>query len=407
MIKKIYFIIVFIIVFFLGFLTKKFIKNNANSDNIKQENKINEPLYWVAPMDPSYRRDSPGKSPMGMDLVAVYSEDKVNDNTIKITPSVELNMGVRTEVVSKQNFSRIINTVGYVSVDENEIDHIHTYTEGWVKKLYVNSTGEHVKKNQLLFEFFSPKIVNAEEEYLLALKSDNKNLMLASYKKLLTLGVSKSEINEIKKTKKSRNLVKVFSNQDGIVSNLNVREGEYVTPNKDLLIIEDLEKIWIIGEVFERQSGWVKKSQKAIAKLPYIPNKEWVGNVDYVYPTLDPKTHTLKVRFIFENADEELKPNMYADIEIFVDSIKDSLVIPKSAVIYSGTGTRVVLNLGDGHFKITNVELGFESGQNIQVISGLKEGDKIVTSGQFLIDSESNLKSSFERLDNNTKHHMH
>jgi len=401
MIKKVYFIIVIIIVFLLGFFTKYFIKNTKISDNVSQQMNENKPLYWVAPMDPSYKRDGPGKSPMGMDLVPVYAEDNMDDNTIKITPTVELNMGVKTAVVSKQKFSRIINTVGYVSVDENKIDQIHTYTEGWVKKLYVNSTGEHVKKNQLLFEFFSPKITNAEEEYILALNSNNKNLILASYKKLLTLGVSKSEINDLKKTKKSKNLVKVFSNQDGIVSSLNVREGEYVAPNKDLLVIEDLKKIWIIGEVFERQSQWVKKSQKAIAKLPYIPNKKWLGKVNYVYPTLDPKTHTLKVRFIFENTNEELKPNMYADIEIFVDDIKDSLVIPKSAVIYSGSGARVVLSLGDGRFKITNVELGFESVQNIQVLSGLKEGDKIVTSGQFLIDSESNLKSSFERLESN------
>jgi len=267
MIKKVYFIIVIIIVFLLGFFTKYFIKNTKISDNVSQQMNENKPLYWVAPMDPSYKRDGPGKSPMGMDLVPVYAEDNMDDNTIKITPTVELNMGVKTAVVSKQKFSRIINTVGYVSVDENKIDQIHTYTEGWVKKLYVNSTGEHVKKNQLLFEFFSPKITNAEEEYILALNSNNKNLILASYKKLLTLGVSKSEINDLKKTKKSKNLVKVFSNQDGIVSSLNVREGEYVAPNKDLLVIEDLKKIWIIGEVFERQSQWVKKSQKAIAKL--------------------------------------------------------------------------------------------------------------------------------------------
>lgn len=409
MIKKLYFIILAILIFIFGVLAQYYLKIGMSSSNSKSEGSSKEPLYWVAPMDPTYRRDGPGKSPMGMDLVPVYAEEnKGDDSTIKISPTIENNLGVKVAPAEKRNLSRIINTVGYVMIDENRLEHIHTYADGWVKKLYVKTTGEHVKKGQLLFEFFSPKIVNAQEEYLLALKSNNQSLIDASHKKLLTLGVFKSEIQKLKKFKKANDLIKVFATQQGIVSSLKVREGEYVSPNKDLLVIEDLSKIWIIGEVFERQSQWVKESQKSIAKLPYIPNKEWQGVVDYVYPTLDQKTHTLKVRFVFDNKDEMLKPNMYADVIIYADTKENVLVVPKSAVIYTGSGARVVLSLGDGRYTVKPIEVGFESEQYIQILSGLNEGEKVVTSGQFLIDSESSLKSAFDRIDSkDDKGHIH
>tara|TARA_R110000868_G_C10928252_1_gene766144 strand:+ start:848 stop:2083 length:1236 start_codon:yes stop_codon:yes gene_type:complete len=405
--KSIWIFLLVILVFLLGILSQYYFKLGENVSQIKAGADSKKPLYWVAPMDPTYRRDGPGKSPMGMDLVPVYQEaNDTGDKSIKISSAVEQNLGVKTAIVSKKNLSRIINTVGYVIIDENRVNHINTYANGWVKKLLVKTTGEHVKKGQLLFEFFSPIIVSAQEEYLLALKSDNKTLIHASYKKLLTLGVNDAQIKQLKKTKKVMNLIKVFATQSGIVSLLNVREGEYVSPNKKLLVIEDLSKIWIIGEVFERQSQWVKKSQEAIAKLPYIPNKEWSGKVDYVYPKLDSKTHTLKVRFVFENHNESLKPNMYADVTIYADTQKDVLTIPKEAVIYTGQGARVIVSLGKGRYIAKPVKLGFESGRDIKVLSGLNEGDNIVISGQFLIDSESSLKSSFDRLEGNKSKKM-
>lgn len=358
-----------------------------------------KPIYWVAPMDPSYRRDKPGKSPMGMDLVPVYEQKSSgNQPGFIVSPEVEQNLGVRTSVVSRQNISRKIETVGYVKVDENRIEHLHTYTDGWVRRLLVKTTGEHVVEGQLILEFYSPSLVNAQEEYLLSLSSQNKSLLDASHKKLLTLGVSEQQIKELKDNKRVMQLVKIFSGQSGTVSALNIREGMYVKPNVNIMTIEDLTHIWIIGEIFERQSQWVKEGQPAEANLSYLPGQKWIGKVDYVYPRLDPTTHTLKVRLLFDNKNEALKPNMYADVTILGTSEKDVLVIPREAVIYTGKGARVIVSLGDGRYVAKGVKLGIESGDEIVVLSGLEAGEIIVTSGQFLMDSESSLKASFDRM---------
>ncbi len=359
-----------------------------------------EILYWVAPMDPSYRSDKPGKSPMGMDLVPVYkdADHASSEGVIKISPAVEHNLGVKTSQVEKRDLSRMINTVGSVLVDENNIEHIHTYTDGWIKTLSVKTTGEAVKKGQLLLELYSPALNHAQEELLLALKNNNTSLISAGEKKLLTLGMDQSQIKQLVKDKKVFERVKLYSTQNGIVSKLNIREGKFVKPDTDLLTIEDLSKIWIIADVFERQAGWVAKGQKAIATFSYMPGREWVGEVDYVYPELDSKTHTLRVRLSFDNPGLQMKPKMYANIKIFGDATKDSLAIPRSALIRTGSEDRVIISLGNGKFKAQKVKIGIESGDYYQVLSGLKVGDNVVTTSQFLIDSESNLKASMNRM---------
>ncbi len=385
--------------FLLGMLIQQLLSNTENtakstSPSVDKQ----QPLYWVAPMDPTYRRDKPGKSPMGMDLVPVYA-DAANDNTISISPSVEQSLGVRVANVVKQTLAKQINTVGYVMEDEDHIEHIHTYTDGWIKRLLVKAAGEHVKRGQLLFKLYSPTLVNAQEEYVLALNSNNKALINAAHKKLLSLGVSEQHIQQLTKTKKATQLIKIVATQDGIIAKLNVREGMYVKPDTELLTLENLSQIWIIGDVFERQASDVKKGQRAEAKLPYLPGRKWHGHVDYVYPILDPVTHTLKVRLRFDNPDEELKPNMYADIKIFAASENDVLAIPRQAVIYTQSGARVIVSLGNGKYQVKPVTLGIESGDQIAVLSGLTEGEHIVISAQFLIDSESSLTASFNRLD--------
>lgn len=384
--------------------------DSPTSSKTMAKNKQTDPLYWVAPMDPSYRSDKPGKSPMGMDLIPVYSEDNATDRVI-ISPSVEQNLGVRTAPVLRTTLSREIDTVGYVMVDENNIEHVHTYTDGWVKKLFVKTVGEHVNKGQLLFELYSPTIINAQEEYILALKSGNTSLIEASNNKLLTLGVTNDQIEELKKTQKAKQLIPVYAEKPGIVSSLNVREGIYVKPEKDLITLEDLSRIWVLGEVFERQSQWVKKGQKAIATLSYLPGKEWAGEVDYVYPRLDPITHTLKVRLVFDNPEEILKPNMYADIIIFAEPSDNVLVIPREAVIYTGEGARVIVKEKDGEYIAKSIKIGIESDDVVEVLYGLEEGEIIVTSAQFLIDSESSLKASINRIvdeqEDSASPHMH
>ena len=361
---------------------------------VKKEKKL---LYWVAPMDANFRRDEPGKSPMGMDLVPVY-DDGEEGSTVKISSTVENNMGVRTAFVKKDKLWRRIDTVGYVDFDENKISHIHLRTKGWIEKLLIKSEGERVKKGQLLFEVYSPELVNAQEEYLQALRSGHKGLSSASRERLEALGISTEQIKTLNKKRKSSQYVKIFAKQDGIVAKLNVREGMFVMPQKEIMSLADLSSIWLLAEVFESQADWVKQGQSAEVKLSYLPGRTWEGEVEYIYPSLDPKTRTLRVRLRFDNKDESLKPNMFADVTIYGGAKRDAIIIPREALIRTGNDERVILSIGEGRFQPREVTAGIESGEYIEIIKGLSVGDKIVTSGQFLIDSEASLKASIARM---------
>ena len=361
------------------------------------EEKEKKILYWVAPMDATYRRDEPGKSPMGMDLVPVYDEGG-DASTVKISPAVENNMGVRTAVVNRDKLWRRIDTVGYVDFDENKISHLHLRTKGWIEKLYVKSEGERVKKGQLLFEVYAPELVNAQEEYLQAVRSNNRGLTAASRERLIALGISPLQINKLNKTRRVKQYVKIYAKQDGIIAKLNIREGMFVMPQKQVMSLADLSSVWLLAEVFESQADWVKVGQSAEVTLSYLPGREWEGTVEYIYPSLDPKTRTLKVRLRFENKDESLKPNMFAKVAIYGGAKRDVLIIPREALIRTGNDQRVIISLGEGRFKARKVVAGIESGEFIEIVKGVKEGDRVVTSGQFLIDSEASLKASIARM---------
>lgn len=353
-------------------------------------------LYWVAPMDSSYRREKPGKSPMGMDLVPVYDEG--GGLSVKISPVVENNMGVRTALVERNKLWRKIDTVGYVDFDENKISHIHIRTKGWIEKLVVQSEGERVKKGQLLFELYSPELVNAQDDYIQALKSGSQFLLSASRERLLALGISQQQIREIKKLRKSNQFVRVYAPQDGIVAKLKVREGMYITPSMEVMSLADLSSIWILAEVFESQANWVKQGQPADVKLSYVPGREWEGKVEYIYPSLNEQTRTLKVRLVFDNPDEVLKPNMFANVSIYGGPKQDVVIIPREALIRTGGDARVILKVDKGRFQPREVVVGIESGDWIEIQAGLSAGDTVVTSGQFLIDSEASLKASLQRM---------
>ena len=366
----------------------------------KKEKKI---LYWVAPMDANYRRDEPGQSPMGMDLVPVYAEsenDEVTDDgpVVKISPSVVQNMGVRTAIVTRGQLAREIDTVGYIDFDEAKLRHVHMRTDGWIENLRVKSEGEWVKKGDILFTIYSPTLVNAQEEYLQSLNIGNRQLRQASFDRLLSLGITPTQINNIKKTKNVSQNLEIYAPQDGIVAKLNVRDGMYVKPMIEIMSIADLSSVWLLAEIFEQQVDWVNTGDKAEVRLSYLPGRNWQGRVEYIYPSLDPKTRTLKVRLKFENPDEALKPNMYANVRLYGDVRKSTLYLPKEAIIRTGQEQRVITTDGKGRFKTRDVVTGVESGQSIEIINGLSEGDQVVISGQFLIDSEASLKASLMRM---------
>ncbi len=369
---------------------------------IEHAQKHLDPKY-TCPMHPQIVKDEPGNCPIcGMDLVIMEVEQTNGEAggsvEVKISPTMEHNLGVRTTKVVKDKLWRRIDTVGYVDYDENHISHIHLRTNGWIEKLYVRSEGERVTKGQLLFEVYSPELVNAQEEYLQALNSGNKRLIAASDERLLALGIPAQQIKSIKKTRKVSQYVRVYANHEGILAKLSVRDGMYVTPQLEVMSLAELSSVWLLAEVFESQAEWVKVGQPADVRLSYVPGRVWEGEVEYVYPSLNPKTRTIKARLHFENPDEALKPNMFADVTIYGGAKKDVIVIPREALIRTGSEERVIVSLGEGRYQPRKVVAGIETGDWVEILSGLEVGEAVVTSGQFLIDSEASIRASLQRM---------
>jgi Cu(I)/Ag(I) efflux system membrane fusion protein len=328
---------------------------------------VKTPLYWVDSMEPTIHYPGPGKSRMGMELTPMYPDGEPADeqSSVRISSAVINNLGVRTAVVTQDSFTRQIDTVGYVEPDENKISHIHTYADGWIRKLFAKTVGEAVKANQVVLQLYSPTLVNVQEEYLIALASGSQSLIDASTKRLQAFHISEQQIQQLKDSRKSSQLIDVYSHQDGIVTMLNVREGMRVTPETEMMSIVDLSTIWMIAQVFEDQANWVKVGEMAKAKLTAFPDKVWTGEVDYIYPQIDPTTRTLQVRFRFTNPDGFLKPNMYANISLFVEPKSNVLSIPLEALIRSSQGNRVIVKLNDGQFQARAVTTGIESSERI------------------------------------------
>jgi len=369
---------------------------SGNNEEIRKEPEI---LYWVAPMDPSFKSDKPGKSPMDMEMVPVYAQDIGSGDVVTISSTVENNLGVRTATAKRGPLWRRIEATGYVGFDETRISHINIRTKGWITKLLVNAEGERVLKDELLFELYSPELVNAQKEYLQALRRGDERLKSGADEKLRALGMIRAEIIKLARRGSASENIQVVAPQDGVVSFLGVREGMYIQPNTTIMSLADLSSVWLQAEVFESQADWVAAGQAAEARFNYMPGEVFSGQVDYVYPILDPKTRTLRVRLHFDNPGERLKPNMYARVSIYGKLQPNALSIPLEALIRAPYRDRVVVSLGDGKFRVHEVTTGMESGEWVEIIAGIEEGDKIVTSAQFLLDSEASLVGSIRRLD--------
>ncbi len=375
---------------------------NPNSEGPKTNSEEKKPLYWVAPMDSNYRRDKPGKSPMGMDLIPVYEDESSTDDfgpgAVRVAPHVVNNLGVRTAPVELENMHTEISTVGYVQYDEDKLIHIHPRVDGWIEKLYVKAEGDPVEKGQPLYSLYSPQLVNAQEELLIALKRNNVSLVTAAKDRLKALQLSAGLIKELEQTKKVQQTITFYSPQAGVVDGLKIREGFYVKPGDTLLSIGKLDQVWVEAEVFERDAALIKEGLPVSMTLDYLPGEDWTGVVDYVYPALNSKTRTLRVRLKFSNPDFQLKPNMFAQVSIHANQADSAIIVPKEAVIRTGKQDRVVLALGDGQFKSIEVTIGRVDKDSIEILSGLNEDDVVVTSAQFLIDSESSKSSDFKRM---------
>ncbi|MFA0412291.1 efflux RND transporter periplasmic adaptor subunit [Vibrio renipiscarius] len=361
-----------------------------------------EPLYWVAPMDPNYKRDEPGKSPMGMDLIPVYPDDVNGENdkpgTVKIDPAVENNLGVKTAMAEYEVLAPRIDTVGYVAFDESQLWQTNVRVAGWVEKLNINAVGEKVTQGEVLFTLYSPELVKAQEELLSAYKTSRKGMVKGATDRLIALGVDRSQIKSIVHRGKASQTIDIKAPADGVIASLNIREGGYLSPAQAVISAGPLDEVWVDAEVFERQSHWVKQNSQASMTLDALPGGEWNGEVDYVYPILDPSTRTLRVRLRFPNPLGELKPNMFANVALKPVSSDAVLTIPRSSVIRSGGMTRVVLAEGDGKYRSARIEVGREAAEKIEVLKGLEEGDRIVTSAHFMLDSESSQSADLSRI---------
>ncbi len=372
--------------------------------------------YWTSPMDPTYIRDEPGKSPMGMELVPVYEEEgeeKEPTSTIRIDPATMQNMGVRLGRVQRKSLVKDIRTVGNITYNETKIFTVNTKFNGWIEKLFVNFVGDEVKKGQPLFEIYSPELVTAQEEYLLALDQYNRlsnssyarvregaeRLLKASRTRMRFWDLTEAQMEKIGKSGKIQKTLTVYSPASGVVTKKDAFEGHYVKEGVHQYEIVDLSSVWVDVHVYEYELPWVRKGMAAEMDLSYIPGKKYTGKVLFIYPYLDTKTRTAKLRLEFANPGYQLKPGMYANILLKRVVAKNSLVIPQEAVIDSGVRQIVFVAVGEGKFQPREVNIGLEVNENeFQVLDGLQEGEEIVLSAQFMLDSESRLREAIQKM---------
>lgn len=358
-----------------------------------------EILYWRAPMDPSYRSDKPGKSPMGMDLIPVYAGEGAREQTsLRIESAVINNIGVRTAAVERGPLSRRIETVGFVTTDDDRLSHIHVRSEGWIERLFADTEGEPVEAGEVLFEIYSRPLVSAQAEFLQALRAGQASVIEAARARLAALGMEESQIAAIGESGRVLQRVAVRAPQNGIVMDLGVRRGMFVEPGTRVMSLADLSSVWVDVDVYEDQIDWIEEGLAARVSLPFLPGRSWEGHVDYVYPTIRETSRTGRVRLEFDNPDLSLKPGMYASVSIAAAPRAAALHIPQEALIRTGRMERVILALEGGRFRPAEVRAGLESGGRVEILAGLSEGERVVTSSQFLIDSEASLSASFLRM---------
>jgi len=373
--------------------------------------------YWKAPMDPSYIRDAPGKSPMGMDLVPVCPETGPSGAAagtgVRVDPSMMQSMGVRTAAVERRDLARRIRAVGRVAYDERLVHHIHTKVQGWVERLYVEYEGQMVERGEPLLEIYSPELVSTQEELLLAARyraetkaspfpdvsEGGAQLLDSARRRLEHFDIPDRDVEKLLASGTIRRSLTLYAPSGGVVTHMMVRHGMEVGPVNNLYTIADLSRVWVYADVYEYELPWVAVGQKANVELSYLPGRSFEGEVTYVYPFLDPEARTARVRIELENPDLLLKPDMFANVTIDTELRADTLAVPEEAVIRSGRRSLVVLEKGEGRFEPREVVLGIDSGDGwLEIVEGVEAGDGIVTSGQFLIDSESKLQEAVQKL---------
>lgn len=379
-----------------------------------------EPLYWRAPMDPTYVRKEPGKSPMGMDLVPVCPGAEGGEpaapppaDEVRMDPGMVQSMGVRTAPVERGDLTRRIRTVGRVTWDERRVSHVHTKVQGWVEALHVQYRGQQVERGQPLLEIYSPELVSTQEELLIAaryrdataqspiedVRRGSASMFEATRRRLELWDIPDAAIERLLASGEIRKTLTLYAPTRGVVIDLGVRGGMEVAPAQNLYTIADLSTVWVMADVYESELPWVSVGQHGTVELSYLPGRTFHGTATYIDPFLDPKTRTARVRLELDNPDGLLKPDMFANVTLEAETRSDVLAIPDEAVLRSGKRNLAIVALGEGRFRPREVELGLDTGDGrVEVRSGLAEGERVVVSGQFLIDSESRLQEAVRKL---------
>jgi RND family efflux transporter MFP subunit len=371
-----------------------------------------KPLYWVDPMHPWYKSDKPGTAPdCGMKLVPVYTapEEKqpaaMPPGTVEIPPEKQQLMGVEYGAAEYAAATGSIRAAARVTLDETKIAKVQSKLEGWIEKVSVDFTGKLVQKGDPLLTIYSPEALATQQEYLLATNAqramqDNpvhemlgstENLVAAARKRLELWDISDAQIDEISRTGQTLKNLTLDSPISGFVMERNAFPSQRVTPETVLYTVADLSTVWVIADVFEYEAVNIRLNQPATLTLAYLPGRAFHGRVSYILPQVDPATRTLKVRIEVENPGYALKPDMYGEVEFQTGGAR-RLVVPQSAVLNSGDHQTVFVDRGNGYFEPRAVKIGEQMDGRIEILSGLKAGERIVISGNFLMDSESRLK---------------
>jgi Cu(I)/Ag(I) efflux system membrane fusion protein len=363
--------------------------------------------YYKSTMMPGEVRQTQGKDSMGMDMVPVYEDQAAasESQSIAIDPVTIQNMDIRTAAVIRGPLRRTVRTVGVVEYNETTLGDVTTKFKGWIEKLDVNATGQLVMRGDPLFEIYSPDLYSAQVEYLLATSSPTnassgaEGIRISALTKLKFYDISDGQIAELEKMRQPQKTMRILAPQDGFVVEKNVTEGQMVDAGMKIYRLADLGLVWVQADIYEQDLAYIKLGQEATVTLSYLPDREFRGRVTYIYPNVDEKTRTARVRMEFHNPGYFLKPGMFATVKVVSELEPSVLLIPDMAILRSGEKSTVFVALDGGKFEPRLVTLGPQAeNDEYQVLSGVSEGERIVTSGQFMLDSESQLREAIQKM---------
>ena len=373
------------------------------------------PLLYRNPMNPQITSPVPAKDTMGMDYIPVYADADAGAapaGTVMIDPVTVQNIGVRTALAERRTMSRIINTVGRVDYDETRLYRMHPKTDGWIEKLLINTTGAPVRHDDILLSIYSPQLVSTQREYVLALKNletfqDSSfedvrtgaaKLVDNALERLRLMDVPDHQIEELRRTRQVKKELHIHAPAAGIVVNVGVREGQYVTARDELYAIADLSKVWVLVDIYEGELPWVRVGDEAEMTVMAAPGEAFTGRLTYIYPYAERATRTVKARLEFENSERLLKPDMFADVTIQASAKREAVAVPAEAIIRSGLREQVFVLRGPGKFEPREVTIGVSSEGWTEIRDGVVPGERVVISAQFLIDSESKLREAATKM---------